>query len=429
MSQLGATPIENHRQIVVYRIGVWGTIPDSMTKQRTNRLFTISILFASFVLLAMPGAITGVGWPAIRDEFGLRQDSIGLLLIMGTVGHLISGAFNGRLMYRFGSRNLLLLAILAFSLSLFGYWLTPSWSVMVMLGLVGGWAAGTIDATGNTIVAARYDDRIMNWLHGFFGVGATLGPLAISLVVTLGSDWRGSALFFAMLLLILFVILLFFNTGLETEPTPIGEVQTEAAKVSEESATSGIETLRQPIVWIAILFFFVYGGVEVSIGQWAFTLLTESRGVGEDAARFWVSVYWGTFTFGRFLFGVISPWLPARVWIRGCVILTASALILLLFPDNLTLGLLALALSGVAQAPIFATLISLLPKLIGQEHASNGIGYVVGAAGIGIALLPSTAGVLAERFTLEAIPPFILVLSVILIFLFEILARRNESIK
>ncbi|MEM9776196.1 MAG: MFS transporter, partial [Chloroflexota bacterium] len=269
-----------------------------MQKYSSRAIFTISILFVAFMLLAMPMAITQVSWPAMRDEFGLRQDSIGLLLIMGTIGHIISGIFNGRMMYRLGAKNLMLLSVLVYGLSLFGYWLTPSWYLLVTLGLVGGWAAGVIDATGNTVAAARYDERIMNWLHGFFGLGATIGPLVIGLVLDFGSDWRGSAFVFASLIMLLFVVMLIFRPldGDESVSEEEGQKDT-----SEESSVRGVETLRQPVVWVAILFFFVYGGIEVSIGQWAFTLFTESRGLAEENARCWVSIYWGTFTAGRFL--------------------------------------------------------------------------------------------------------------------------------
>ncbi|MCB0037496.1 MAG: MFS transporter, partial [Anaerolineales bacterium] len=381
---------------------------------------TIAVLFTAFIFLAMPGAIIGVGWPAIRDEFGLRQDSIGLLLIMGTIGHLISGAFNGRLMYRFGGKNLLRAAMVIFGLSLYGYWLTPSWIFLVIMGLLGGWAAGTVDATANTIVAARYNERIMNWLHGFFGIGATLGPLVISLVIAFGSDWRGSAFVFGTLLLILFAAMWLLNPMGDTAVTT-----TDIDNMGEESATSGRTTLKQPIVWMAILFFFVYGGIEVSIGQWSFTLFTESRGLSDELARYWVSIYWGTFTIGRFVFGIISPWFPAKTWLRGCIILTVGSIALLLFPSNRFLGLAALALSGVAQAPVFATLISMMPRLVGREHASNAIGYVVGAAGVGIAILPSLGGILAEQISLESIPPFILVQGLALMLLFELLMRQH----
>lgn len=393
-----------------------------MKSSSSSAIFAIAVLFIAFVLLAMPGAITGVGWPAIRDEFGLRQDAIGLFLIMGTIGHFISGALNGQLLHRFGARNLIRAAVLVYGLGMFGYGLSPSWIPMVILSLVSGWAGGAIDATGNTVVAARYNERIMNWLHGFFGVGATLGPLVISTVIAFGSDWRGSAFVFGTLLLILFVVMLIF------QPLRGGDSsESSDDDIEEESAASSLGTLSQPIAWLAILFFFVYGGIEVSIGQWAFTLFTESRGLADESARLWVSIYWGTFTAGRFLFGVISHWLPTKTWLRACIVLTMLSLVLLLFPNNQTLGLTALALSGVAQAPIFATLISYMPKLVGREHAPNAIGFVVGAAGVGIAILPSLAGVLAENISLEAIPPFILAQSVALMLLFELLMQERIS--
>ena len=395
-----------------------------MKKYDSKAILAISFLFLSFVLLAMPGGITQVGWPEIRTEFGLRQDSIGLLLMMSTVGHLISGAFNGRLMYLLGGGRLMLVALGAYALMLFGYWLTPSWGLMVALALVGGWASGGIDATGNTIVAARFDERIMNWLHGFFGVGATLSPLIISLVVGFGSDWRGSAFVFGMLLLTLCVVIFILKP---LDPGNKGSADDLKNKtengIDESSSVSGRQTLSKFVVWIAILFFAVYGGIEVSIGQWAFTIFTESRNLTPELARLWVSIYWGTFTVGRFVFGWISHWLPVHRWLRICLIATIASIVLLLFPNQPFLGILALGLSGLAQAPIFATLISNMPKLVGRDHAPNAIGYVVGAAGIGLAIFPWIAGILAEQLSLEAIPPYILGLSVLLFVLYEIMAR------
>lgn len=38
-------------------------------------------------------------------------------------------------------------------------------------------------------------------------------------------------------------------------------------------------TLRQRGAWLSILMFFLYTGIEVTLGLWAYTLLTESRGL------------------------------------------------------------------------------------------------------------------------------------------------------
>jgi fucose permease len=39
------------------------------------------------------------------------------------------------------------------------------------------------------------------------------------------------------------------------------------------------ETLQQTSVWLKVILFFRYAGLEVGVGQWAFSWLVEGRGV------------------------------------------------------------------------------------------------------------------------------------------------------
>jgi fucose permease len=86
---------------------------------------------------------------------------------------------------------------------------------------------------------------------------------------------------------------------------------------------------------------------------------------------------------------------------------------------------LALALMGFAMAPIFPLLTSITPGRLGVADATNAIGFQVAAASIGIAVLPGLAGALAERTTLEAIPPFMVATFIILFTLNEVASRRH----
>ena len=52
---------------------------------------------------------------------------------------------------------------------------------------------------------------------------------------------------------------------------------------------------------------------------------------------------------------------------------------------------------GLALAPIFLSLISTTPKRLGPQRVGVAVGFQVGAASPGIALLPGLAGLLAER--------------------------------
>ena len=42
------------------------------------------------------------------------------------------------------------------------------------------------------------------------------------------------------------------------------------------------------------MIFFVYTGVELTAGQWAFALLTEARGLSTASAGFWAGLFWAS---------------------------------------------------------------------------------------------------------------------------------------
>jgi fucose permease len=64
-------------------------------------------------------------------------------------------------------------------------------------------------------------------------------------------------------------------------------------------------TLANRAVWLQIAAFFTVTGLEATAGQWSFTLLTESRGLGTAAAGAWVGAFWTAFTLGRVAAGVV----------------------------------------------------------------------------------------------------------------------------
>ena len=86
-----------------------------------------------------------------------------------------------------------------------------------------------------------------------------------------------------------------------------------------------------------------------------------------------------------------------------------------------------LALLGFALAPVFPLLISSTPARLGVADATNAIGFQVGAASFGIAILPGLAGALAERSTLEVIPPFLLTTAAIMFILHEVAVRAHRE--
>jgi hypothetical protein len=84
-------------------------------------------------------------------------------------------------------------------------------------------------------------------------------------------------------------------------------------------------------------------------------------------------------------------------------------------------GIAGILIAGFSQAPIFPLFMINTPKILGAARAQYAIGFQVAGAGLGIALIPGLAGIVASRISLEVIAPFLVVTVAILIVISEVL--------
>lgn len=386
----------------------------------------VAIAYADLVVIGFATGLLGVAWPSIRVTFGLSLDAVGPLMLVATLGS-ITGSFNGgRVISAIGMGSFLVVSSVLAGMGLLGYSLAPAWGVMVLVGLIYGIGSGSTHAALNAYFAANHSAGMMNWLHACFGLGSTLGPLLMTTILRAGYSWRwgyGIAGLCLVLLSIAFVL---------TRDRWPGFQEREAASEGQSSSAAprhhpSFETLKLPIVWLNVLLFFAYTGIEVTGGQWAYSLFTEARGVAASVAGLWNSVYWGAFTGGRLLLGVVVDRLRVTTLIRfGIVGIIVGSGLLWWHPAH-WVGFLGLALIGLAEAPIFPTLISVTPSRVGVGHADNAIGFQVAAAGLGGAGLSSLAGVLAEHLGLEIVGPFLLLFALVAFITHEAVVRWDGS--
>lgn len=393
----------------------------TLSNKASSKIGLIVLAFVAFISLGLPDGLLGVAWPSIRANFSLPLDALGLFLIGSVAGYLTSSFFSGQLMSRLGVGGLLAASCAATGASLIGYTLAPAWGVMVALGVVAGLGAGAIDAGLNTYIAAHHGEGLMQWLHASFGVGITLGPVIMTAGINNFESWRfGYALVGSAQLTL---ALAFALTAAAWRQN--GHVADENNLKLTDYKTPISETLRRPSTWLSLLLFFLYTGVELTLGHWAYTLLTESRGIEPAVAGLWAGSYWGTFTLGRILAGLYASRLGGYTVLRMSLLAALFGAILLWWSPLEWIGLLGVAITGFAIAPIFPALMSGTSQRVSEQHAANTIGMQIGAAGLGVAILPSIAGILARRISLEVIPPYLVGLIVILLLLYLFLMRRS----
>ena len=305
--------------------------------------------------------------------------------------------------------------------ALFGYALTPWWLSMLPLSFLAGLGGGAVDAGLNAYGATHFSPRILNWLHAFFGLGTTLGPMIATAVLAGGMSWHWSyGLVGAGQLLL--ALALFATRG------RWGDVPVLQEGAGPPEPTAGASTtLRRPIVWLGMAVFFVYVGLESGLGAWSYSLLTLGRGVPEATAGVVVGLYWGGLTVGRVAFGLVADRVRLVPALRWCILAMVAGTVLFWLDPVRALSFAGLWLIGLAQAPIFASLISLTPARVGPAHADSAIGFQVASGGLGGATLTGLVGVLARGAGLVVVGPAFVVLALVLWGTFEGLARSGRT--
>jgi fucose permease len=400
------------------------TTADVHTRQ--SRLGLILLAFIAFISLGLPDGLLGVAWPSIRANFGLPLDALGMLLFATTAGYLTSSFFSGRVMARLGVGGLLAVSCFLTGSSLLGYTLAPAWWVFLPLGVLAGLGAGAIDAGINTYIASEHGEGLMQWLHASFGVGITLGPIIMITGLNLFDAWRpGYWVVSAAQISLALCFALTASLWKRRRPTsPEAEALPETQRLMDYQ-TSLRSTLRHPAAWVSVLMFFLYTGVELTLGVWAYSLLTEGRGIAPQVAGLFAGSYWGAFTLGRVLAGLYARRVPMDTILRWSIVLALGGALLVWWNPSQVVTLLGVAVTGFAVAPIFPGLVSGTSARVGAEHAANTIGMQISAAGLGGAALPALAGVLAQNFSLEVIPPFLAVVIALLLLLYLAVRKRG----
>jgi fucose permease len=361
----------------------------------------LALAFLAFVAVGLPDGMLGVAWPSLRAELVRPLEGLGGLILAWSAGYLLSSALSGSVLVRFGFGPMLIASALSMGLGVGGYAVAQDWPVLLAASVVAGAGGGAIDAGINSWVALRRGAGALNVLHGCYGLGAALGPAMISVGLALGS-WRLAYAAVGAVFGLLTVLMAVRRSVWDARPLPAGRGSSRHA-------------LGEPSVWVGIVSFFFYVGVEVGAAQWAYSLLVEGRGARSTTAAATVSLFWVVFTAGRFLFGVLASRRSIRgLLLTSLVVAVVGAASLALARGGLASAV-ALAVLGFGLAPVFPLLVAVTPARVGMDLAPAAIGLQVAGATVGGAVVPATLGLVARRWGLEGIPVALLGCSLLLL--------------
>lgn len=362
-------------------------------------LLVLVVSFVSFIVLGIPDGMMGVAWPSISRTFAVPLGSLGLLMAGFTIGYVTTTALLGWIVARLGYGRVMVAAAASMTLGAAAMVFNPWWvGVLVAMTLIGT-GSGLLDGGLNAYGAAYFRPRDLNWLHAFYGIGATLGPAIMTPFTFTTVGWRGG---YAVLALFAAIVLIAFLVTRRRWHAPTGASFRRSARPHDGSRGTARGVDR--VAFGSILIFFLYTGIEVIAGQWAFSLLTIERSVNPATAGTWVGIYWAALTVGRIVFGWISERFPATAILRTTLFGAAVGIGLLFIRVGTVAAPLGLAILGFSLAPMFPLLIGETPRRVGRERADHLIGFQIAAANIGAVTLVGIVGLGVELIDLEVVP-------------------------
>ena len=378
----------------------------------------LPVIYLAFISLGLPDSLLGAAWPSMYPELGVPVSYMGVISMIIALGTIVSSLQSDRLTRHLGAGLVTALSVLMTALALLGFSLSRSFPALLLWAIPYGLGAGSVDAALNNYVALHYKSRHMSWLHCMWGVGASLGPYVMGYALTGGGAWNLGYRYIAVLQMVLTAILFL---SLPLWKTQAGQ---DAAETSRPQALTLREIVRIPGTKAVMVTFFCYCALEQTAGLWASSYLVLRRGVSEQWAATFASLFFTGITIGRALSGFLTIKLNDRRMIRLGQAITAVGIAALLLPLGSYAALGGLVLIGLGCAPIYPCIIHATPENFGADRSQAIIGVQMASAYVGTCLMPPLFGLLATHITISLFPIYLLGILLMMTVMHEILLRK-----
>jgi len=389
-------------------------------------LLLLVIIYISFISLGLPDALLGAAWPTMYQLLNVPLHYAGFISMIVAGGTVVSSVFSARVVRRFGTGVVTAASVLMTAAALIGFSLSHSFVYLCLCAIPLGLGAGSVDAALNNYVALHYQARHMSWLHCFWGIGASLGPIIMSAFLLRRQPWnlgfRTVGIIQFCLVLLLFISLpLWKNKGHAHSQSTQGATRHTSIKFKDLLRITGVKP--------ALVAFFCYCSIETVTGLWGASFLVMEKNIAPETAAQWIALYYMGITFGRFVSGFVTMKLNNRQMVRLGQIIIGCGIVTLALPLGSGALLPGFFLIGLGCAPIYPSLLHETPKNFGEEYSQAIMGIQMASAYVGTTLMPPIFGRLAAQTGFFIFPLFIALILVIKIIMVEVLNKKIDNVK
>ena len=376
-------------------------------------MFLLGIIYLSFISLGLPDALLGSAWPNIYLEFEVPVSYAGIISMIIAVGTVISSLLSDCLTKKYGTGKVTAISVGTTALALFGFSISHNFISLCLWAIPYGLGAGSVDASLNNYVALHFSSKHMSWLHCMWGIGATLGPYIMGLVLTNNKPWNDGYLIISILQVILTIILI----------ASLKKWKKQDNIAASTKALSLKEILNIPGAKEIMICFFCYSAIEQTSMLWASSYLNLAEGIDAKTAATFASLFCIGITIGRGINGFIAMKLKDEQMIHMGIVIISIGIISMF----LSYSLLGFILIGLGCAPIYPCIIHSTPNHFGANNSQAIIGVQMASAYIGTCLMPPLFGLIARHLSIKLLPIFLLISLMLMTIMNELLNKKTKG--
>jgi len=282
-----------------------------------------------------------------------------------------------------------------------------------------GLGAGSVDAALNNYVALHYTSRDMSWLHAMWGIGAIIGPYVLGNALKNGLTWNAGYRAIGWAQLAIMVVIVCSLPLWKKRNTSL-----EAGNAESDKVLSLAEIFRIPGAKQLMISFFCYCALEQTAMLWGSSYLVLHKGIAEDVAAKFASLFLIGLTGGRILGGFLANKFTDDQMIRAGFVVVAVGIAAMLLPLGDIVGLVGLVLIGLGCAPIYPCIIHSTPANFGADKSQAIIGVQMASAYVGIIAMPPLFGLIANNISVALYPVYMLAILGVMVWMYEWLLKK-----
>lgn len=377
--------------------------------------FLLVIIYISFISLGLPDGLLGAGWPTMYPQFDVPVSYSGIIFLIICLGTVVSSLQSDRVIRRLGTGKMTFFSVALTATALLGFSCSNAFWQLCIWAIPYGLGAGGVDAALNNYVAVHYKSRHMSWLHGMWGLGASIGPYIMSAVLTSGQIWNKGYLYVGLIQAVLAAGLL-LTLPLWKKPTLENNPSAPPLKLPQVFAIPGAKEI--------LIAFFCYCALEQTVCLWSASYLNLHLHIDPETAAAWSSLFYLGITSGRFISGFITFKLndTQMIYLGFAILVLGVALVLL--PLGIGFTLAGLLLIGLGCAPIYPCIIHSTPEHFGIDNSQAMVGVQMASAYLGNCVMPPLFGLIANHVNIGLFPVYLLLILALMVTMYQRCCRK-----